>query len=770
MTHVTGETRSDTHSNAGIRGWLRRQGAKRIAWPRVAVLTEVDVLPGLPAVQALAGLEFLPPRISEDFCLLTPDTLVSDVGELGIPDVSANLWDILVGVRVDGTLFFRQREEEPREGKVGPPVVTPSQRARETGRERPPNIFELLLPVLLPPMRTELGDELLLPKELRPYQAYGVNWLIEHQAALLADDMGTGKTAQAILAFRILVRQGRALQALVVCPKSVVPHWERELSLWAPELQVVRVAGAKEVRQFQWAAYANKCHVLLTNYETLVRDSKEVLNNSYDLTVADEAQRIKNVETATSMVMRGLRGKYRWGLTGTPLENRTDDIAGIFHFVKPGLFRRGVEPTESEASRRIEPFTLRRRKADVLKELPDKHVNVEPVDLTEEQRATYDEAERTGRIQLETGQNITVQHVLALITKLKQICNFDPATGESGKLEWLIEFIENVHDQDCKALVFSQFVETLKRIRPAIERYQPLMFTGETSDRDRRSIVEAFQPQPKSPNEVLLVSLKAGGVGLTLTAANQVVHFDSWWNPATMRQAEDRVHRIGQTKEVSVYTLVTKDTIEERIQKKLEGKRGLFDRVVDDLSDDGLQKVLSEEELFGLFGLKPRRALAQQRPTAPSQPAATVPSRGATVFRPEEPFSNVVKLRELLRSCDEYVWWADPHFGTRALEELAFVVDPSRVASIRILSRAEQYNDRAARDLKRFVDEMTPKGITVEWRVTARSVSHDRYIVASNVTYNVPPVNSIFQGAYGEGIATTNRPPFEEWWQQGRPV
>ncbi|MBI4299012.1 MAG: DEAD/DEAH box helicase [Chloroflexi bacterium] len=775
---------------SGLRGWLQRQAARRIAPPEfLATLDPLDLTLETPTLTEVLDVGMSRPAMSGDLWLTRPEITSYDVTmpmpeqevigcSLAAVAVSENLAGGLSSGKVDGTLFFQARKEEEQNGrKRTVPVVTPSQR-RETqsvSRERAsagppgallPNLFELLLPVLLPPAKTEFGQELLLPEELYPFQAYGVKWLVDHDAALLADDMGLGKTIQAIIAFRLLLQQAKGLQCLVVCPKSVVSSWRRHFADWAPDLQVVTIRGAKQTRDSHWAAYNGKAHVILANYEIVRNDADSAKTIPFAVVIVDEIQKIKNPGTETTQAIRRLNGVRRWGLSGTPLENRPEDVVSIFGFIKPGLFRgeelRVAHPVM--VRQRIEPYMLRRRKADVLKELPPKVKDVRYVELEEVQRRSYDEAERTGRIELETGENVTVQHVLALITRLKQICNFDPSTADSVKLEWLKDHLETAVEEDSKVLVFSQFVQTLDKIEPQVSDYAPLKYTGQLSTGQRDQIEQAFQEDAK--NKVMLVSLRAGGMGLTLTAANYVVHFDSWWNPAVMTQAEDRTHRIGQDKTVFVTTLVAEDTIEERIQRLLDRKRHLFDRVIDDLSDTGLQKVLSEEELFGLFGLKPRRVTRQDERSrvTPSQPGA------AHVFRPEEPFSNVVRLREILRSCEDYIWWADPHFGARALEELAVVVDPSKIREIRILSRSDQFTERAKSDFQRLCQEMARKGIAVEWRTTDKSISHDRYIVGANQAYNVPPVNAIFQGAYGEGLRTTNRPPFEEWWELAQPA
>ena len=766
-----------------IRRWLQRRATKNIEHPKpIAIVDDVDLTLNSPSVGELLEVDILNPKISKNFWIQKPryrGSFTDSLSEFTYPEVaelldswpptslSPNLAEQVLNGKVDGTLFFQTNEPSlgERRSSSRSPVITPAQRRASMTQQRAligQSIFELLLPVLLPPPRTEFGQDLLMPQELYPFQNYGVRWLVENESALLADDMGLGKTVQAITAFRLLVRQGAAMQCLVICPKSVVTSWRHHFEEWAPDLQVATISGSKQVREFQWAAYAGKTHALIVNYELLRGDASKKVRN-FDLIIADEVQRIKNPSTRTSQIVRRLPSKRRWGLTGTPLENRIEDVVVIMNFIKPEILSQAT--TVSQVRKKLKPYFLRRKKEDVLKQLPPISKDIRYVELDEAQRKTYEQAERTGRIELEKGTNITVQHVLALITKLKQICDFDPVTNKSGKLDWLDGYLETAVNEDSKVLVVSQFVDTLDRLEPHFQKHFPLKFTGKLSTVQRDKVVEQFQNN--SVNRVLLMSLRAGGVGITLTAANYVVLFDSWWNPAIMDQAIARTHRIGQEKKVFATTLIAENTIEERIELLLEQKRSLFQSVIGDLSDAGLQKVLSEEELFGLFDLKPKR-LSQEKET--TKPVAVSHGKPGLVFNPQEPYSNITKLREILRECEEYIWWEDPHFGQRALEELVMIVDPSQVNQIRILSRQAQFTDNAKRDFKRFHKEMTAKGISVEWRVTKKSIAHDRYLITRNFTYNLPPVNSIYEGSYGEALHTTNRPPFEEWWQQAIPA
>jgi len=450
-------------------------------------------------------------------------------------------------------------------------------------------------------------------------------------------------------------------------------------------------------------------------------------------------------------------------LTGTPLENSIEDLAGVFGFIKPGLFSpmaaRQMSPYT--AKKLIEPFILRRRKQDVLRDLPPIVVNTVSLALSESQRRSYDMAERYGVAELQGTSDVTIQHVLALITRLKKICNFDPSTGDSSKVEYILEeFLPEACIDDQKAIIVSQYVETLNKLEEVARDYQPLKFHGQLSGRQRDSVLRTFSEN--HINRVLLLSLKAGGVGLNLTRANYLLHFDRWWNPAVEEQANARLHRIGQTRSVFVSRLICEDTIEERIDSILERKRSQFSQVVDELADVELEKVLSEEELFGLFGLKP----PSRRRSAPSLAISDNPPQ-TLVIDPATPFSNIRHMRDIIRQCDKYIDWVDPHFHARALEELVAAIKPGQVKRVRILSGFEHVNDKARRDFERFARELQNKGVQAEWRkLDDSTVLHDRFIVCASKCWNVPPVNTWLRGSYSQVVPTDVRPPFEEWWNQ----
>ena len=462
---------------------------------------------------------------------------------------------------------------------------------------------------LLPEQGQEQGAEWL--SGLMPFQLEGVKTLVDSRKLLLADDMGLGKTLQVIAALRLLYSRAEIQAALVVAPASVLDQWRRELLKWAPDLKAMVIRGSASERGWQWTT---PVHVALVSYETLRSDfsnspTSRVGSAVWDVVVADEAQRIKN-RNSTSAAVKGLKRRRSWALTGTPVENSEEELASIVEFVdtvfddrtrSQAPARYTVGPALRQRHRELQ---LRRRKADVLQDLPPKIVSKIPVELKSAQRRSYDRAEQEGVVHLrELGREVTVQHVLELISRLKQICNADPATGESVKFEEIRGRMETLAAQGNRALVFSQYRREGFGVEAAAESlrdFQPLTFTGAQSPDERRDIIARFRRDDR--HKVLIVSLRAGGVGLNLQEASYVFHLDRWWNPAVERQAEDRTHRYGQTVPVHVFKFSCVNTIEERIDRILENKQALFDELVDDVSID-LSSALTATELFGLFGL-----------------------------------------------------------------------------------------------------------------------------------------------------------------------
>lgn len=477
-------------------------------------------------------------------------------------------------------------------------------------------IWDLILPLLEPPLSLDFPEFFGLPSELYAFQHDGVRFLADRESALLGDDMGIGKTVQTIVAMRILLQKGAIGSILIVVPLTILKNWDRELVEWAPCVNGVTVVrGPKAQREIQWEKPA---HVWVSTYGTVRSDIDHILKHrQFDLVVLDEIQAIKNHGAQQSQAVKRLPRIRAWGLSGTPIENRLEDLCSIFDFLKPGLFPRET-PTPESARRLIKPYFLRRRKQDVRDDfdLPEKKAFEHWVGLEDKQRAAYDRAEREGRVWLEElGDEITVTHVLHLLQRLKMLCNRDPESGQSAKLDLLNDMLEDAVAEDSKALVFSQYVsEGVTLIEDKFARYEPAVLTGKVSQHQRDRDIERFQADDAC--KLLVATQKTGGVGLNLVAGNYVFHFDHWWNPATARQAEDRVHRIGQTKDVFVYHFWTEGTVEERIYGILERKQRLFSEVIDDLSN--VQSTgLSEEELFELFDLKsPKHRKTGPKPAA----------------------------------------------------------------------------------------------------------------------------------------------------------
>jgi SNF2 family DNA or RNA helicase len=323
----------------------------------------------------------------------------------------------------------------------------------------------------------------------------------------------------------------------------------------------------------------------------------------FDLVVLDESQRIKNRHGATSQAVRAIPRRRSWALTGTPVENSSEDLLGIFEFLAPGFLSPDLKPRK--LGQMVGDYVLRRTKDQVLDDLPPLLVHDELLDLTPPQRASYQLAEEEGVVHLtELGAAVTIQHVFELVIRLKQICNFDPITGESAKLERLEADLEEIAASGRKAIIFSQWVGTLKRLVDCLRRFGPLEYHGKIPPPQRDAVIRRFRED--ASRHVILMSYGAGGVGLNLHFAQYVFLFDRWWNPAVEDQAVNRAHRIGIQSPVHVTRFLMLETIEERIDRILQEKRDLFDTIFSDRSAP--RKLgLTQEELFRLFQL-PRLA------------------------------------------------------------------------------------------------------------------------------------------------------------------
>jgi SNF2 family DNA or RNA helicase len=341
--------------------------------------------------------------------------------------------------------------------------------------------------------------------------------------------------------------------------------------------------------------------VTIANYEAVVRDRADVCGtaNHFDLVLLDEAQRIKNQASTTHEVVRSISRSRSWALTGTPMENSVDDLVGIFEFVAPGCVEATMKPRA--IGRAVSDHVLRRTKDQVLTDLPPKLFRDAEVELTPEQAEAYRLAEDEGVIRLrEMKHDVTIHHVFELILRLKQICNFDPASRASSKLERLDADLEECAASGRKAIVFSQWVQSLEELRGRLARFHPAMYHGKIPHRQREGVIQQFRDDPQC--HVILMSYGAGSVGLNLQFASYVFLFDRWWNPAVEDQAINRAHRIGAEWPVTVTRFLTVNTIEQRINQILERKRELFDTVFGQ-ETSAPSCGLCREEVFSLFNL-----------------------------------------------------------------------------------------------------------------------------------------------------------------------
>jgi superfamily II DNA or RNA helicase len=546
-----------------------------------------------------------------------------DTSFLEMSLITENLFHPLGKHRIGGKQYSEERAERS-ESSLFPGALHEKDESERVGGFRKSfrqlgrsmrqgaNVWDLLLPLLQPPVAEAFVDILELPPKCSPYpyQWEGIDFLVGRNAALLADDMGTGKTVQSILAARFLFQKRAVQKALFVCPLSVLPHWDREFEKWAPSLKVTVVRGPSEQRQICWEMPA---HVWITTYDTLRQDMEflaEQKLHRFDLVVLDEAQRIKNPGTGISQATRKVDARQKWALTGTPIENKLDELPSIFAFLKPTLFA-NKEISRDEARQLIGPYFLRRKKEDVLKDLPPKDENPVPLRLSEEQQDTYDQMERERVVQLhDKGGQITAFNILTLIQELKKICNRDPRSGESAKLAWLAENLDEMTEEGNKVLVFSQYREEQfggsDWLQKELKAYGALNYADADNDRKKADILRRFKEDPAA--RVFIGNPRTAGVGINeLVAANYVVHFDHWWNPAVTNQATARAHRPGQTKAVIVYHFWVEYTIEDMIRQKTIAKQQLYDEVIDSLSTQPPEEVLFEvyDELLKKHGFNP---------------------------------------------------------------------------------------------------------------------------------------------------------------------
>ncbi|KHG40727.1 MAG: DEAD/DEAH box helicase [Aphanizomenon flos-aquae KM1D3_PB] len=449
--------------------------------------------------------------------------------------------------------------------------------------------------------------------ELRPYQERGAGWLAFLErwglGACLADDMGLGKTIQ-FIAFLLHLKEENVLEkpTLLVCPTSVMGNWQKEVKKFAPTIKVLEYHGDKRPKGKAFTEAVNKHDIVITSYSLIHRDIKLLKAVEWQIIVLDEAQNVKNSDAKQSQAVRQLETTFRIALTGTPVENRLQELWSILDFLNPGYLgnkqffqRRFAMPIEkygdtaslNQLRSLVQPFILRRLKSDkdIIQDLPEKQEMTVFCGLTSEQATLYQQLVDESLVEIESAEGLQRRGmILGLLVKLKQICNHPSqylklATLEkhhSAKLQRLEEMLDEVLAEGDRALIFTQFAEWGKLLKSYLEKKlerEIFFLYGSTSKKQREEMIDRFQHDPQGP-PIMILSLKAGGVGLNLTRANHVFHFDRWWNPAVENQATDRVFRIGQTRNVQVHKFVCTGTLEEKINDMIESKKQLAEQVV----------------------------------------------------------------------------------------------------------------------------------------------------------------------------------------------
>ncbi len=506
------------------------------------------------------------------------------------------------GQRVANLLAARQAD-----GRVANHALPELGVMCDTLEQPPPAGLDRLAPLV---QGFDKLPEVALPKDLsatlRPYQEQGVRWLSFLRSAglggILADDMGLGKTLQTICVL--------GAKTLVVCPTSVLPNWAAELKRFRPSLKVSTYHGPGR-------ALDESADVTITTYSIMRLDAAVLGGRTWGTIVLDEAQAIKNPDSQVARAAYGLRADFRLALSGTPLENRLEELWSLMHFANPGLLggrgdfaekiarpvAEGRTDVAEQLRRRIRPFVLRRLKSDVAKELPPRTESVRHVFMDERERAVYDAVFAASRAEvvalLNEGGNV-LKALEALLRLRQAACHPALVPGQqassSSKVEALVDSLNTAVAEGHKALVFSQWTSLLDLIEPALQREGIRFERLDGSTVDRGGVTERFQSPDGAP--VMLLSLKAGGTGLNLTAADHVFLMDPWWNPAVEAQAADRAHRIGQERPVMVYRMISQGTVEERILGLQEKKRALFEAA---LGEASAAAAITREDLLELF-------------------------------------------------------------------------------------------------------------------------------------------------------------------------
>ncbi len=461
---------------------------------------------------------------------------------------------------------------------------------------------------------------------LRDYQVKGYKWLKTLKyfgfGGLLADDMGLGKTLQVITLIQDLKEEQGKTKSLVVAPSSVIYNWEAELKKFAPDLKYIILAESKLIREEHFTNLDNY-DVIVTSYALIRRDIEKYQDYRFDFCFLDEAQYIKNLFSSSANACKQIKAETKFAMTGTPIENSISELWSIFDFIMPGYlktynhFRKNYEKpiinfqneeVLNKLFNKVKPFILRREKKEVILELPEKQERNVYISLEEEQEKVYlahflqAKKEISEELNI-NGFNKSQIKILSILTRLRQICChpnlfIENYQGNSAKLKHLIKLIEEKIANGNRILLFSQFTSMLDIIEGVLEKNSYFRIDGKVKALERMEMVNRFNMGEK---EIFLISLKAGGTGLNLVGADTVIHFDPWWNPAVEDQATDRAYRIGQENKVEVYKLITKNTIEEKINELKDRKREVANSLIksgetfiNKLSEDELVNILSE--------------------------------------------------------------------------------------------------------------------------------------------------------------------------------
>ena len=469
--------------------------------------------------------------------------------------------------------------------------------------------FRHLAHDLIHPEQFPLG-ELQVTAKLRDYQEVGVRWLsmLNHYGfgGILADDMGLGKTLQTI-AFLSSVATADS-KILILAPSSLIYNWKEEFEKFAPQMEVEVIYGLKASRD---EVIASNPQVAITSYASFRQDVEQYEKNQYQYLILDEAQVMKNSQTKIAQYLRKFDVPHTFALSGTPIENHVEELWSIFQIVLPGLFpgkKEFKQLSPETISQYVKPFIMRRKKSEVLQELPDLIEMTYKNELADDQKTIYlaQLKQMQDRIlsSSEEELNRSKMEILSGLMRLRQICDtpslfLEDYTGESGKLDSLRELLEQIKDGNQRVLIFSQFRGMLDIIEKELDALKMTSFkiTGSTPANERQDMTNAFN---SGQGDAFLISLKAGGVGLNLTGADTVILVDLWWNPAVEDQAIGRAHRMGQDKNVEVYRMITRGTIEEKIQELQTSKRHLVSTILDGTET---RSSLSIEEIREILGI-----------------------------------------------------------------------------------------------------------------------------------------------------------------------